>query len=95
MAAYYKEPPADIAERIERLGDPIGKTLKEIIEYLGYPQLELIGAELVVNDEPFMCIWECDGKIYPLRFDHTFHCTEVLDIMAKFVADLLKKLSDE
>ena len=95
MVTFMKErAPADLAERIKNLGDPVGKTLKEIMEKLGRPQFELISSELVYEDEPFTCMWMYGSELYPLLFDHTFRCTMIDSDWADDARKLLAMMAE-
>jgi len=66
MNEFYHPPLPDIEDRIKRLGDPRGKTMREIVSVIGYPQSELMTVSCVVEDEPFVCCWIVGGKPYVL-----------------------------
>ncbi len=50
MNEFYHPPLPNIEDRIKRLGDPRGKTMREIVSVIGYPQSELMTVSCVVED---------------------------------------------
>lgn len=66
--------PEDLAERIERLGEPTGKTMCEIVEVLGSPQRCSMNVRNVVENEPYMLLWHNKTLFYPLLFGLDYKC---------------------
>lgn len=66
--------PEDLAERVERLGDPTGKTMCEIIDVLGSPQKVSMNVKNVLKNEPYMLMWHNKTLFYPLLFGLDYKC---------------------
>ena len=92
MNEFYHPPLPDIEDRIKRLGDPRGKTMREIVSVIGYPQSELMTVSCVVEDEPFVCGWIVGGKPYVLMFDINFRCLGYDELMNNFLDELSPSL---
>lgn len=76
MNEYYPPPIMNISDRLKQLGDPVGKTMKEIIGVIGYPLDEMMNTLCVVEGVPFVCGWLADDKPYILLFDHNYICVD-------------------
>lgn len=59
------EPLPDLRERIERLGDPKGMTLEEVVKALGFPQYEFMSVDWILDGKPYLLMWDTGEKLYP------------------------------
>lgn len=66
--------PDDLEERVERLGDPTGKTMREVVDILGAPQKCSMNLKNVLDNEPYMLMWFNKVFFYPLLFDLNYIC---------------------
>lgn len=69
-----KQAPDDLEERVRRLGDPAGKSMREIVEALGDPQRVSMGVKNVINNEPYMLMWFNKTFFCPFLFDLDYVC---------------------
>lgn len=93
MNEFAGHPPLpDLAEKIKALGDPKGKTMKEIVGAIGYPQSELMTVSCVVEDAPFICSWIVNDKPYILMLDMNFRCLEYDEFLNGFLDELFSSM---
>lgn len=69
-----RQAPDDLEERARQLGDPAGRSMKEIVDVLGDPQRVSMGVKNVLNDEPYMLMWFNKTFFCPLLFGLDYVC---------------------
>lgn len=67
----------DIEDRFKKIGDPAGMTMREVVNALGYPQYEFMSLDWVLEDKPYLLIWDTGKRFIPLEFSYDLKCIGV------------------